>query len=232
MPIALMGMMKSKTNYSTSSNGDAFESLHLSGLLTRYDPERSVCGSSDQWSGRLRAQTAAASKTAHSRTVTRMPVMATADPLTELGILSAQAIRGGIGGRPLVSGDKRVPIGVISVLVVIVATSLVGFVCRRPLGNMLVFGPAPFDNMGHAHRVSAALPQRTPSSTLADSTPGGWKYPATSVPPRPNPSQKSLRRQRVGGPGPDAIAGKFTGRFGISSSNPPGALFTHIGTSH
>ena len=225
-------MIKSKPYYPANSHGGSLESLHLSGLLTGYDPEQSADGLSDRRSGASRRQTTAASVTVHSSTKVRPPAIVAADSLTELGMLSAQVGRGGIGGMRLAAKGKCVPVGAISILVVILTTLVVGFECRRPLGNMLFSGPAPVTYKTSAfHRIAAPSPRRTPTLGLADPQPRRSKSPAPSVLAHLNPLPKASREHRTGTLSPAQTADRFRGGSKALFNDPPGALFTHFGTS-
>ena len=221
----------SKTCYPANINSVTSDSLHLSGLLTASDPGKMVCVLSDRHPVRRGTRVTAASATARSRTVTR-PVVAAADPLAELGMLSARISRGSIGTGRRASGKKHVPVGMISALVVIAATLAVGFVCRRPLGNMLAFGPALVTAKTSSSSLAAAsVPQRTPTSALSGSQPQGWNTPVTLAQGRVWSSHGTNLQRQEGGSGSDETMGQSSGGTDFSVNNPPGALFTHIGSS-
>ncbi len=222
--------MKSKTCYPTNINSVTSDSLHLSGLLTASDPGKMVCVLSDRHPVRRGTRVTAASATARSRTMTRSVVTA-ADPLAELGILSARISRGSIGTGRRVSRKKHVPVGFISALVVIAATLAVGFVCRRPLGNMLAFGPALVTpRTSSSSRAAAPVPQRTPASALSGSQPQGWNPPVTLSQSRVRSSQNSSLEQPIVASKSNETAGQSRQAADFSVNNPPGALFTHIGS--
>ena len=225
-------MIKSKTYPPTTCGSGMPESLHLSGLLTRYDPESSIGELSDRRSGRLRVQATATSVTAHRRTTVRPSALVAPDPLAELGILSAEISRGGIGSSRLPAHGKRVPMGVISVLVVVIATLVVGFACRRPLGHLLVSGPAPLAYKTDTPRgIAAPAPRRKPTSGLADSQQRGRQAPVSAAPTRALSLPKGRRGHRVVTHLPAKTADNISGGSETFSSDPPGALFTHIGTA-
>ena len=221
----------SKTCYPANINSVTSDSLHLSGLLTASDPGKMVCVLSDRYPARRVTRVTAASATARSRTVTRQTVVA-ADPLAELGMLSARMSRSSISTSRRGSRKKHVPVGMISALVVIAATLAVGFVCRRPLGNMLAFGPALVTPKTSSSSLAATpVPQRTPTSALSGSQPQGWNTPVTLAQGRVWSSHGTNLQRQEGGSGSDETMGQSSGGTDFSVNNPPGALFTHIGSS-
>ena len=220
----------SKTCYPANINSVTSDSLHLSGLLTVSDPGKLVCVLSDRHPVRRGARVTAVSATARSRTVTR-PVVAAADPLAELGMLSARISRGSIGTGRRGSRKKHVPVGFISALVVIAATLAVGFVCRRPLGNMLAFGPALVTPKTSSSSLAAApVPQRTLAPALSGSQPQGWNPPVTLAQGRVGSSQNSSHEQPIVASESNKTTVQSRKPADFSVNNPPGALFTHIGS--
>ena len=231
----MVTMMKSKNYYPTQDSAGAPDGLHLSGLLTAYDPERSTRGLSARPPARLRAHSASAvsaSGADHRGTRSAMPPIPSADPLTELGMLSARASRGGIGGIRSTPKGKQVPMGAISVLVVIVATAVVGFVCRRPLRTLAALGSSPVvDHSAVPPRSIMPSPQLTPTSTVVEAPQQAWKSPAAPVPVLLAPMKQSSRSRPAVRPSPVVTADNSSDGDANFSTTPPGDLFTHIGTS-